>query len=731
MFVSWFRPFRRVAGALALAVVAVSLPSVAAAARSATDTTIVQPAAGRIEPPEPCVNDSIRFVVEGCWPCGVDSTLLGERSITLVLSVRPNVDCPTPACPNIRVVKPLGRLAAGPQTAWLRVVVRTLGASGELISRVVHELPTNFTVRPSCGPGGQLPFVNLVRIGDQPAPCDTCPPVVCLGDSIRVHLEGSLPATCVRLVSVDWLPAMSPITPLVARVLVADSTCGFPGRCNPTPVMWSANLAAPPTFLGAPVVTVEVAQQSCAGDSAVVRILGRREFPFTVRECPPVSACLEPMLGVFDDRVGQLPCDVFVGPERVAVAPLSLRTHAPVAALQGRVVQSGGEVLSLQPAGPAHDWSLVTRRATDGSRDLEFVLFAVGDSVIPPGTFPVLTAVTRLDSTTTMGTLAAGIELASDPEGRAIPFCIHVVPEARAVGVCRAAGDTCDANHDGDTDVRDLVLLARCIRHPEQCGVPTASFDCNRDGEYGVSDLLCCARRILRHGGPDTAQVQTADGIAVTFGEPVRGDGTLELPLALEGADRVGAAMLQLAFPGDRYELDGVSFTERSDWLQISDAPGAGTAEIGLVALSDAGPARLPATLRLRLKSGATHGGDVRVASYEVSSPGGARLGGLATGQVALAAGSGPAVVALSAARPNPTGGATRFVVSLPRAADVDLAVHDVAGRRVATLARGRLGAGDTEVTWRAQGVRDGVYFARLIVDGRTYASRITVLRTR
>ena len=112
-------------------------------------------------------------------------------------------------------------------------------------------------------------------------------------------------------------------------------------------------------------------------------------------------------------------------------------------------------------------------------------------------------------------------------------------------------------------------------------------------------------------------------------------------------------------------------------------------------------------------------------------APAGTRLGGLTTGQAQLGTGGGPAVVALSAPRPNPTGGATRFVVSLPRAADVDLGVYDLAGRRIATLAHARLGAGDTDVSWEARGVRDGVYFARLTVDGRTYASRVTVLRTR
>lgn len=723
------RPLRRAACAVALAAICAVLPGVAAAARTATDTTIVAPATWRIEPANPCVDDSVRFVADVCFACGADSILIGERSITVVLSVWPNVDCQVVPCPNIHAVAPLGRLSAGPHDALLRVVLRTMSASGQLLARRVQDLPAHFDVRPTCG-GGGLPFVDRVRIGNRPAPCDTCPPVVCTGDTLRVHFEGTLPAPCWHVESVHWLPVMSPIPTLVAVVDVSDSTCSAIPECGRQPTHWSADLFMPPGPWTGRAVTVDVYQRSCRGDSAVRRPVGSRVFPFDLRDCNPVAGCVEATLGIFDDSTGTLPCDVFAGPERLARAPLSVRTHAPLAAMQGRVV-GGGTVVSLTPIGPALGWPIVTHPAVDGSGDMEFVLFSVTDAVIPPGTFPVLSALVQLDSTTTMETLIGAIDLASDPQGNAVPICVHVTPEGRAVGICQALADTCDANHDGLTNVRDLVLLARCLRHPDQCSVNTALFDCNHDSQFTIPDLICCARRILHGGGPDSAEVHPADGVAVTFGEPVRGASTLDLPVTLDGADRVGAAVLQLQFPADRYTLEGVTFAERSDWLQLSDGSQPGRVEIGLVSLADGGGTQVPATLRLRLKAGAAHGGEVSVTGYDLSSPAGTRLGGLTTGQAQLGTGGGPAVVALSAPRPNPTGGATRFVVSLPRAADVDLGVYDLAGRRIATLAHARLGAGDTDVSWEARGVRDGVYFARLTVDGRTYASRVTVLRTR
>jgi flagellar hook assembly protein FlgD len=86
-------------------------------------------------------------------------------------------------------------------------------------------------------------------------------------------------------------------------------------------------------------------------------------------------------------------------------------------------------------------------------------------------------------------------------------------------------------------------------------------------------------------------------------------------------------------------------------------------------------------------------------------------------------------VVELAPPRPNPFTLSTTFAISLPADADVDLTVHDLAGRRVTTLAHGRLGAGRREFTWDGAGARDGVYFVRLTVDGRVLSTRVALLK--
>jgi hypothetical protein len=92
-----------------------------------------------------------------------------------------------------------------------------------------------------------------------------------------------------------------------------------------------------------------------------------------------------------------------------------------------------------------------------------------------------------------------------------------------------------------------------------------------------------------------------------------------------------------------------------------------------------------------------------------------------------------PPVVAFTRAWPNPAAGAMRFGVDLPADSDVDLELLDVQGRRVRVVERRRREAGSHALSWDARDdrgarVRPGVYFARLVVDGRRIGDRRVVL---
>jgi photosystem II stability/assembly factor-like uncharacterized protein len=84
--------------------------------------------------------------------------------------------------------------------------------------------------------------------------------------------------------------------------------------------------------------------------------------------------------------------------------------------------------------------------------------------------------------------------------------------------------------------------------------------------------------------------------------------------------------------------------------------------------------------------------------------------------------------------QPNPFRANTAVTFALPRAAQVELEVYDLAGRRVRSLASGRMGAGDHQVVWDGSNdagrrVASGIYFLRLETDTGTATSHVSLVR--
>ena len=95
---------------------------------------------------------------------------------------------------------------------------------------------------------------------------------------------------------------------------------------------------------------------------------------------------------------------------------------------------------------------------------------------------------------------------------------------------------------------------------------------------------------------------------------------------------------------------------------------------------------------------------------------------------------SAPVTVTIPKARvelfpnqPNPFNPVTTIQFVVPERMPVQLAIHDVAGRVVATLADDVRDAGRHSITWNADGIASGVYFAKLRA-GKTEVSRKMVL---
>ncbi len=98
-----------------------------------------------------------------------------------------------------------------------------------------------------------------------------------------------------------------------------------------------------------------------------------------------------------------------------------------------------------------------------------------------------------------------------------------------------------------------------------------------------------------------------------------------------------------------------------------------------------------------------------------------------------LAVGPGTPALRFESAQPNPLVSATRFAFALPRTQAASLAIYDLGGRRVASLAAGEQAAGTHALTWNARDDRGarvpgGLYFARFETAGLRRTDRVIVL---
>jgi subtilisin-like proprotein convertase family protein len=105
-----------------------------------------------------------------------------------------------------------------------------------------------------------------------------------------------------------------------------------------------------------------------------------------------------------------------------------------------------------------------------------------------------------------------------------------------------------------------------------------------------------------------------------------------------------------------------------------------------------------------------------------------------AGGAVSVAAVSEPPALALSQSFPNPFSRETQIRFALPREMEIDLSVYDISGRRVATIASGKMPAGHHSAFWAGRDghgrpVASGVYFYRLVTDERTLTRKMLRLK--
>jgi hypothetical protein len=103
-------------------------------------------------------------------------------------------------------------------------------------------------------------------------------------------------------------------------------------------------------------------------------------------------------------------------------------------------------------------------------------------------------------------------------------------------------------------------------------------------------------------------------------------------------------------------------------------------------------------------------------------------------GQAVTPAGSVPLAYGLSPAYPNPSRGQSTIAYQLPRAARVELAVYNISGQRVRTLASGTKPAGYHTAKWdgrdeAGRAVASGIYLYRLASPDYSRTGKLSLVR--
>ena len=722
-------------------------------------------------PPRPCAGRPTSLVLAGEFPdgCGqvIDAFVWDPHnvSITVKAGALRDTACTLPPVPW-RHAFDLGPLPSGPHRTNITMVVVAVDSTGTGFTREFHYSSHEFFVYGDCDsipppPPGPLPYVEYIAVG-RPTPCFAVRPAreatvleqSCPGESLWVQVFGVFPNDCFsfrRIELIPPIPSLLPPPPPTVRIIVDDGCC-YDRLCVPNPVPWGAFVKLPPMASGDYRLQVELAQVCCA-DTYPPGQLYRTEVPFAVADsCPIPPPCL-----TVDFAPGPGPaCNATVSKLQAAELTFLVRPTVALAGLEGEFKLSPSvlQITRIEPIGHAEGMIIDWTPTSEGAR---FVLFARSGAPIPPyppvdvygGGWPVLRVTVALIAR------AGGIPpdqtivtteniLGSDLEGGAVRLCPPPPCVDMRLALSRAiicAERVCDFNDDGLHDVRDLVLMVHCVMGEGPCPPDAAPrFDCDGDATFALADVLCCAREVLQRAPcpdcpPDTGQVRPEPGVAVSLGPPEETASGIALPVLIDGASRLGGAMLTLEAPLDRYDVTGFDVSPLGGWLALHEVRD-GKIVLGLIDVHDRRQLDLRVsssfTLLLALRPGRSAGGRVSVVAGEFSGPDGVRLGvDLGRPSQPLPGGSSPT---LSASQPNPFSTETAFTLDLSAAADVAIGIYDLRGRAVAILPRAPLGSGPHVFRWdgrRADGgvAPNGVYFYKATVGGKSIARKLILMR--
>lgn len=692
-----------------------------------TDVRIVGDAACDTCPPRVCADRPMIVTVSGGLPNSCVSfrglTQRPVRSLAKVIVADFVVeDCGVPCLDIARLFSatielPPGEI--GPNVLWVESVVRSCPDT-TVVARTGSR-PFDYEVLGSCNAPVDSLLRSFLAFSTQPA-------FPCAGDDVALLMRKAGCPPCLRFESFG----MDSTTGLSATMDWRVGCLEF--ACIPETLGVRLGQLAAGHFLVGVNVKVNVLGTDVPDSSVSFRV----DVPFDVAQTCDTTGCVLPALFTED---GNSRCAVNLAPGGEGGFTLYAHSPVPLGGLQGSLrVEHSFRVTGVFP--PAGFPGIHVSWVPEG-RGARYVLFTTGGGAIPAGQSPVLTVTVAADTGLAPGSeasMSAMLSLASDPAGRGVWICsmenIRLAPIRLCVGDQAGA---CDANHDLHSDVRDLVLMSACLRIDPPPGGTELCQDCDGDGHWAFADLVCCAQRILQL--PIVPRDSVSDGPELSIEEVSRGPYGRMLRIRLAGANALDAAMLRLRYPGERWRADyPIAIEGRAPdptgWWPLVDPEVPGVLRLGALKLSTTAAPELDFYIHMTALAEAHERDEIVAEGADLSGSDGVAFTVAALPKLSLTGAPPPPPPAVSRielgpARPNPFTSSTSFTVSLPAAAHVELTVHDLFGRRVATLLAGELPAGQRAATWNASGARDGMYFARLVVNGKVFTQRVALLRDR
>ena len=282
-----------------------------------------------------------------------------------------------------------------------------------------------------------------------------------------------------------------------------------------------------------------------------------------------------------------------------------------------------------------------------------------------------------------------------------------------------------DANSDGLVDIADLVFMVNWMFKGGPSAAVPSSLDVNGDCFVDVSDLVKMVDHMFLIDGP-TLDCGCVDALP---GAP-----KIAADITLAVSHEAGATIVHVESPvrlrGVELHLEGSGAHEPilcvGGGMELLSLQADNHLHVGVVDMDGGGalPSGDYALIRLE--------GDYEVVSATITN------GDYQSLQVPVAERDTPAELPsefrLGQNYPNPFNPDTRIELALPSACHVELAVFNLMGQRVATLADRYFAAGTHSISWlgcddSGNPVASGVYFYRLKTEAFTETRKMMLMK--